>query len=368
MLLVLASLFTIQSCTKNSEPDPVIYQAAMPATPTPAVNAVVALTGSSGSPQPITLSWAGTKNDGTANQIVWQVYFGSTSHPAYVGNTAKGTNSFSVQVTAGGTYYWQVITIDANNVQSTSAVWSFEVNSNPGVPSSMSPANNAASISIAKTLTWLGSDPEGDLLKYDVYLGTTNPPAQVASGLTSPSYTPASALAYSKKYYWKIVANDPFGGTNSSLVDSFTTAPFLPDYTVFFGKALELAPSVSASKTHLVSVQIDTVAHKITLLNPLADDMIQAGWAQTYIGVHPIYITYNPATKALSSVAHQPWLDSFPDPIEQGPMYLEVTSGTIDPVAKTLKIVWTLTASTTEFNGPGNPLTAKLASSTYTMQ
>jgi len=74
---------------------------------------------------------------------------------------------------------------------------------------------------VTGALTWTASDPEGDALTYDVYLGTTATPGVVAGGLTDATYSPT--LVANTKYYWKVVAKDSHGYSTSSVVRSFTT-------------------------------------------------------------------------------------------------------------------------------------------------
>jgi hypothetical protein len=206
-------LLAIQSCVKDESPTPVVYKAAVPANPVPANEAVVAYTGTG---QTVSLTWDGT----ATNAIKWDVYFGTSSSPAKVA-TGVTTNSYTATVNKGGTYYWQVITVDANNVKSTSDVWQFEVNSNPNVPALTSPANGAPAVSITSALKWTCTDPEDDDLTYDLYLGTTSTPVLVASDIADVTYSPT--LTTSTTYYWKIVAKDPYGGSSESVVYSFTT-------------------------------------------------------------------------------------------------------------------------------------------------
>lgn len=229
MMVAVSGLITLQSCKKEAAVKPTVYVAAMPDSPSPAVDAVVAFTGTG---QTINLTWAGT----ATNAIKWNVYFGTTASPDLVASNVT-TNSYTATVTEGGTYYWAVSTIDANKVESDSPVWSFEVNSNPNVPATPAPANNAANVSATlASLTWTATDPENDDLTYDVYLGTTSAPAPVATGLTSASYTLPSLLSPTTVYYWKIVAHDPYGGQSTSPVWQFTTGAlpvnsFVGNYT-----------------------------------------------------------------------------------------------------------------------------------------
>jgi hypothetical protein len=88
----------------------------------------------------------------------------------------------------------------------------------PTAPSSPNPASGATSVSTGSTLTWTCSGATS----YTVRFGTSSTPSQVASGLTTTSYKPAS-LAANTKYYWQIVAVNSTGST-AGPVWSFTTA------------------------------------------------------------------------------------------------------------------------------------------------
>ncbi len=85
------------------------------------------------------------------------------------------------------------------------------------------PANGATGVIINPTLSWSasgGSTP----ISYDVYLGTTNPPTTaIATGLTNPSYMPATYLEPNSTYYWFVNAINDFGTTSSGTPWSFTT-------------------------------------------------------------------------------------------------------------------------------------------------
>jgi len=95
----------------------------------------------------------------------------------------------------------------------------------PAVPGSPSPASGATAVSTTPTLTWAAAGATS----YDVKLGTTNPPALAAAGMTSASYTP-DPLGNSTTYFWQVVAHNGSGST-SGPVWSFTTvaaAPAMP--------------------------------------------------------------------------------------------------------------------------------------------
>jgi len=85
-------------------------------------------------------------------------------------------------------------------------------NNPPDVPSNPNPPNGATGVVIDPVLSWECSDPDGDTLVFDIYLGTS------ADNLTliKQNYAYKSYhvmdLAYSTTYYWKIVAKDGKGG------------------------------------------------------------------------------------------------------------------------------------------------------------
>ncbi len=88
----------------------------------------------------------------------------------------------------------------------------------PGAPASPSPANGATSVGVTPTLAWTSSNASS----YTVRFGTSNPPPQVASGLTTTSYAPGT-IAGGTTYYWQVVASNVSASTAGS-VWSFTTA------------------------------------------------------------------------------------------------------------------------------------------------
>jgi sugar lactone lactonase YvrE len=95
-----------------------------------------------------------------------------------------------------------------------------------GPPSLASPAEGATGISTGPTLWW---SKVAGAFRYDVYLGTSDPPASaVATDLDATSFTPLNLTA-GAKYYWRVVAKgDPFCVPPSSAgspVRTFTTKP-----------------------------------------------------------------------------------------------------------------------------------------------
>jgi formylglycine-generating enzyme required for sulfatase activity len=94
----------------------------------------------------------------------------------------------------------------------------------PNLPSNPTPANLATGISLAPTLSWIGGDPDGDAVEYDVYFeaGDSSPDVLVSEDQAGTTYTPGT-LAANTTYYWQIIATDGYGWSSASAVWRFTT-------------------------------------------------------------------------------------------------------------------------------------------------
>ena len=147
------------------------------------------------------------------------------------------THSFSISTTTkdvslekGVAYYWRVKAIDNRNASSDySSTYQFYtedigiVNHLPFTPSLIKPALNEVLQNTVATLEWSGSDADtDDILSYDVYLGTNNPPSskQKENQLET---TLDVTLETSTKYYWNIVVKDGKGGQTVGPVWTFKT-------------------------------------------------------------------------------------------------------------------------------------------------
>jgi hypothetical protein len=268
MFFVLGGLLAVQSCTKDNSPTPVVNKAAVPSNPTPAIDGIVAFTGSG---QNVTLTWDGS-GDNSDNK--WDVFVGRTAKLTKVASGVSG-NTYSFSITQGGTFYWQVVTVDKNNVKSTSSVWNFDVNSSPILPTKLVtvPATGATGVSCTPTISWTPFvDAEDDELTYNLYLGTQSSPNLFTTGISDTTTTVTATLTPNTLYYCKVVANDPFGGTVESPVWSFTTG------------ALPIATFTGA---YNVDEPAETYSYDVTFTSPTTTTIKttnywNSGWIATF--------------------------------------------------------------------------------------
>ncbi|MFC1671897.1 hypothetical protein ACFL01_02050 [Planctomycetota bacterium] len=147
----------------------------------------------------------------------YDVYLGTTDPPAYQANTT-GTNYDPGTLSYGTTYYWR---IDSRNSSGTTTgtVWSFQTEAIPlpDQAATPDPSDGATDVAITQQLGWAAATHAAS---YDVYFGTTDPPAYQTNA-ANISYDPG-ALSYSTTYYWRIDSTNS-SGTTTGTVWSFQT-------------------------------------------------------------------------------------------------------------------------------------------------
>ncbi|HEX5133253.1 MAG TPA: FlgD immunoglobulin-like domain containing protein [Candidatus Krumholzibacteria bacterium] len=172
----------------------------------------------------VTLAW--TSSDVEGDPIEFDIYFGTDSGSLPLIASNVDSMSYHLPLLDVATeYFWRVVARDSANAETSGPMWSFQTlvpNIPPLPPSSPSPADLATGVPVLGTLQWQCSDPDGDPLDYDVYLGTSLSPPLMASNLSVKSYAPP-ALAFTTDYYWRVVAHDSDGGETSGPEWMFTT-------------------------------------------------------------------------------------------------------------------------------------------------
>ncbi|UJH66241.1 fibronectin type III domain-containing protein [Allomuricauda sp. SCSIO 65647] len=136
------------------------------------------------------------------------------------------SNELQIRLNRGTPYSWSVVS-KANGTTETaeSASWKF-YNAGPGIENySPFPADNptpkiGASVTAGTiTLTWEGNDLDGDIISYEVYLQTSNPP-ETSIGDTTES-TIDIEVNSNTVYYWRVITTDAMGNSSRSAVFQF---------------------------------------------------------------------------------------------------------------------------------------------------
>jgi len=94
----------------------------------------------------------------------------------------------------------------------------------PSTPFIVFPMSGSTNTPTTMTLIWSCSDPDGDLLMYDVYFGVTDPPTTLTATMHRDTIFTTNSLDTSGTYYWRITARDNHGGSTSGSVWNFTTS------------------------------------------------------------------------------------------------------------------------------------------------
>jgi len=130
------------------------------------------------------------------------------------------------------TYFWYAVANDSL-FENTSEIWSFSTvsfedgNNPPFIPSEPFPENGSVDIDLDINISWVGGDPDGDPVTYDVYLGENLPPPKLASNISESTYS-LGTLNINTTYYWNIVAWDNHSKSSIGPLWWFTTRTNTP--------------------------------------------------------------------------------------------------------------------------------------------
>ncbi len=164
----------------------------------------------------------------------FSVYFGNTTPPPVSIENVSVMSYTNGTLNWNTTYYWKIDVWNKKGEKTKGKIWSFTTRDNhpPYTPSNPLPRNNSFGIPIDANLTWVGDDPDGDPVKYDVYFSKVESgmPTKVAGNLTNTTYNPFGVLEFSEEYHWRINAWDKYGLKRKGELWNFKTEDNKPPY------------------------------------------------------------------------------------------------------------------------------------------
>ena len=170
-------------------------------------------------------------SDGGATVTARGVCWSTSPNPTVSGNhTTNGTGTGAFTSTLIGLSPSTVYYVRAYATNSTGTNYGEQKifttateNIPPTTPSNPNPSNGATDVSVNPILSWSSSDPEGDNVGYDFYLGTSSSYLQYQGNGVGTSIS-LSGLSYNQTYYWKVVMYDNQNGCTHGPVWQFTTS------------------------------------------------------------------------------------------------------------------------------------------------
>jgi hypothetical protein len=169
--------------------------------------------------------------DANKDAIVYQIQVAKDNTFAQIVKTtdASAANQ-TIALEKNTAYYWRIKATDSKGLSSDySATYKFYtsgdavVNHLPFSPEIVEPAINTLLSTTKVALKWNASDVDAtDVLSYDVYFGTVNPPTVKIVDNASLK-TKDVTLETAKEYFWKVVVKDNKGGETVGQVWKFKT-------------------------------------------------------------------------------------------------------------------------------------------------
>jgi uncharacterized protein (DUF427 family) len=181
----------------------------------------------------VTFQWRVSTDAENNNPIFYQLQISTDNQfSQIISSSDTSTLTQTIPLDKGKAYYWRVKATDSKNTSSAySGTFSFYTeglavaNHLPFLPEVIQPEINSTITGTTVNLKWFASDADADVIKYDVYLGTSNPPTtKIVNGDNISANTlEVTALQASTQYYWRVVVKDNKGGATTGQVWNFRT-------------------------------------------------------------------------------------------------------------------------------------------------
>jgi hypothetical protein len=191
----------------------------------------------------ITYRFVSAENNTYNIEVFYSIDGGASFSPAAEGSGGEGINGLAASPDNGTThtFIWSsaadgvaansavttcVIKIaPAGNIGTPGVTDAFTVNNSgvdlpPAKVTNPSPSDNASDV---PTTAGLGWDAAPRATSYNVYFGTTSPPALECAGCAATSFAPG-ALTYETTYYWQVDSANSVGDTTGDIWSFVTEA------------------------------------------------------------------------------------------------------------------------------------------------
>lgn len=225
-LKVLIACLLFISCGKGDSPEPIIpeIKPSAPLLNLP-LNNEVCTTGLivSTTESTISFSWKASENTESYDLLIKDLESGITSTISVTQPTALKTLKRNTP------YSWYVISKNTkSNSTAKSETWKF-YNQGEGTKSYAPFPTEIVSPSMGESITvssgkvklvWKGSDPDNDIVDYDIYFGISSSPLLLKSGVKDTQLQEVTIIP-GTTYYWNVISKDSKGNTSESGIYQF---------------------------------------------------------------------------------------------------------------------------------------------------
>ena len=167
----------------------------------------------------VAFQWSAS-TDVNQDAVTYQIQVAKDNQFSQMIKTVEGsTTGQTIALENNTAYYWRIKATDSKGLSSEYSVINkfytsgdAVINHLPFSPALLSPAINTVLTTATATLKWEASDVDAtDVVTYDVYFGTTNPPTSKVSENIATKTLDVPLFA-AKEYFWKVVVKDNKGG------------------------------------------------------------------------------------------------------------------------------------------------------------
>ncbi len=295
----------------------------------------------------VSLKWSAS--DGAIN---YEVYVGTDEDDLQkVGETNQ--LEFNVDLSLYGVkYFWRIVAVNETGGEAKSEVRSFILNRYPTRPVLLAPSYYEHGVSLTTGLIWSSTDPDGDMVTYNLYFGTTTSLVEVARGLREGEFFPGE-LSPSTMYFWRVEAVDSYGFEITGelwvfVTDSPPSQPLLRSPSndasgVYIAPVLQWGRSQDTDSDYVTyNVYLGTTTSPVKVGEGLTDNSFDAGSLE----VHKKYYWKVEAVDSAGLVSESNLWSFTTDAPPAAPMLDSPSDSAVNVVMNPVKLRWYPSIST----------------------